>query len=145
MPRKTSLYAGETEGAILAARDSERTSKTRRHGRRSMIFREIIRRYDQICKGDVPDLTESEWNTLLPAGETWGQEDIDSDVRHGRLLAVARKNERLQKKLLSLRIGESVALIDLIERYWAATARGDTPPELPFQHAVAGARAGNRR
>ena len=145
MARKTSLYAGETEGAILAARDSERTSKSRRHGRRSLIFRELIRRYDQICKGDVPDLTESEWGTLLPAGEAWGQEDIDSDVRIGRLLAVARKNERLQKKLLSLRIGESVALIDLIERYWAASARGDALPELPFQHAAAGARAGNRR
>lgn|ERR1022692_660758 len=145
MARKTSLYAGETEGAILAARDTQRTSKTRRHGHRSLIFRELIRRYERICKGDVPDLTESEWNTLLPVGEAWGQEDIDSDVRIGRLLAVARRNERLQKKLLSLRVGESVALIDLIERYWAASARGDALPELPFQTAGGSVRGGNWR
>ena len=87
MPRKTSIYVDANSEAILAARDGAR-SEIRRHGRRSLIFRELIRRYDDICRrADPPDLTEPEWNVLVQAGERWAEQtDIDAGVRWARLL-----------------------------------------------------------
>ena len=103
MPRKTSIYVDANSEAILAARDGAR-SEIRRHGRRSLIFRELIRRYDDICRrADPPDLTEPEWNVLVQAGERWAEQtDIDAGVRWARLLAAPGRNERFLKKLLEL-------------------------------------------
>jgi hypothetical protein len=149
MPRKTSIYVDANSEAILAARDGAR-SEIRRHGRRSLIFRELIRRYDDICRrADPPDLTEPEWNVLVEAGERWAEQtDIDAGVRWGRLLAVPGRNERFLKKLLELGPAAQIAAVDYIERYWAAKSRNETLPALPGRTGArepASARASSRK
>ena len=44
MGRKTSIYVDAAGDSILAARDGA-VSEIKRHGRRSLIFRELLRRY----------------------------------------------------------------------------------------------------
>jgi hypothetical protein len=116
MGRKTSIYVDTVGDSILAARDGA-VSEIKRHGRRSLIFRELLRRYDEICR-DPPDLTAAEWRVLVEAGESWdGKTDIDVGVRWARLLAVANRKARLLKKLLDLGLAHQIAIVDYIERY----------------------------
>jgi len=147
MGHKTSLYVDTVGNSILAARDGA-VSEIKRHGRRSLIFRELIRRYDKICR-NPPDLTASEWSVLVDAGETWdGKTDIDAGVRWGRLLGAANRKDRLLKKLLELGLAHQIAIVDYIERYWAAKARRDTLPPLPGRDGTresVGARASGRQ
>jgi hypothetical protein len=134
MARKTSLYVDAAGDAIIDARNSDRSPGIRRHGQRSQIFRELLRRYDEICRTDVPELAESDWGVLLAAGSDWiGKEGIDAGVRIARLLtaASARKDEGLMKRLFDLGPAHRIVVVDFIERYWAAKKRGDTPPDLP--------------
>jgi hypothetical protein len=134
MARKTSIYVDAAGDSILAARDSGTAPLVKRHGRRSLIFRELLRRYDEICRNNIPDLSESEWALLLKAGEPWTvREDIDSGVRVGRLLTAAHKNERLMRRLLDLGHAHRISLVDFIERYWAAKARSEEPLPLPLR------------
>jgi hypothetical protein len=136
MARKTSIYVDDLADKILAARDGEKTA-TRRHGRRSQIFREMIRRYDEMCRNDVPELSEAEWDLLLQAGSNWATTDINGAVRMGALFGAAT-DSALLKRLLALSSGQRFALIDYIERYWAAKARGEAIPEIPGQHSESG-------
>jgi hypothetical protein len=130
MGRKTSIYVDTVGDSILAARDGA-VSEIKRHGRRSLIFRELLRRYDEICRA-APDLTAAEWRVLVEAGETWdGKTDIDAGVRWARLLGVANRQARLLKKLLDLGLAHQIAIVDYIERHWAAKARHDPLPPLP--------------
>jgi hypothetical protein len=130
MGRKTSIYVDAAGDSILAARDGA-VSEIKRHGRRSLIFRELLRRYDEICR-EPPDLTAAEWRVLVDAGETWdGKTDIDAGVRWARLLGAANRKARLLKKLLDLGLAQQIATVDYIERYWAAKARHDPLPPLP--------------
>jgi hypothetical protein len=131
MARKTSLYLDPAGDSILAARGAA-AAAIKRHGRRSLILRELMRRYDEICRGDPPDLTDAEWSALVEAGETWHSEtDIDAGVRWARLLDAANRNEPLGQKLLALGPAHQIAIVDYIERYWAAKARHDLLPPLP--------------
>lgn len=140
MGRKTSIYVDAVGDAILAARDGA-VSAIKRHGRRSLIFRELLRRYDQICR-DPPDLTAAEWRVLVDAGETWDDKtDIDAGVRWARLLGVASRKERLLKKLLELGLAHQIAIVDHVERHWAAKARHDTLPPLPSDDGAGGSAA----
>ena len=109
----------------------------------------MIRRYDAICRADVPDLEAAEWMTLLQAGAIWADGDVDGEARVGRLFTAVAPNRSLLKKLGGLTTGERFAVIDTIERYWAAKARGEQP-EVPGQNAgdavaKSRARAGARR
>jgi len=150
MARKTSLYVDATGDSILAARVGA-PSVIKRHGRRSLIFRELIRRYDDICRSDPPDLTDAEWSALIDVGQTWNGEtamDIEAGGRWARLLVAAKPNESLVGKLLDLRLARQIAIIDYIERYWAAKARHDPLPPLPGRNGTReslGPRAGSRR
>jgi hypothetical protein len=135
MGRKTSIYVDAVGDSILAARDGA-VSEIKRHGRRSLIFRELLRRYDQICR-HPPDLTAAEWRALVEAGEAWnGKTDIDAGVRWERLLGVADRKARLLQKLLALGLAHRIAIVDYIERYWAAKARHDPLPPLPSGDAA---------
>lgn len=136
MARKTSLYIDDAGLEILGARDYERSPAARRQGRRSAILREVLRRYDEICRNDLPELAEADWAALLEAGSDWmGKEDVDAAVRMGRLMtaAAARKNERLMRKLFDLGPAHRITVIDFIERYWAAKRRGDQPPSVSYE------------
>jgi len=109
----------------------------------------MIRRYDAICRADVPDLEDAEWMTLLQTGASWADGDVDGEARVGRLFTAVAPNRRLLKKLGGLTTAERFAVIDTIECYWAAKARGEQP-EVPGQNAgeavaKSRARAGARR
>jgi len=128
--RKTSLYVDSAGDAILAARDGA-VSGVKRYGRRSLLFRELIRRYDEICR-DPPDLADAEWSVLVAAGKAWdGQTDINAGARWAHLLGAVRGNDRLAGKLRELGLAHQIAIVDYIERYWAAKARCDILPPLP--------------
>ena len=90
--RKTSLYVDSAGDSILAARDGA-VSGVKRYGRRSLLFRELLRRYDEICR-DPPDLADAEWSMLVAAGKTWdGQTDIRAGARWAHLLAAVNGNQ----------------------------------------------------
>ena len=130
--RKTSLYVDSAGDAILAARDGA-VSGVKRYGRRSLLFRELIRRYDEICR-DAPELTDAEWNVLVAAGKAWdGQTDIKASARWAQLLGAVSGNDRLARRLRDLGLAHQIAVVDYIERYWAAKARRDTLPPLPVR------------
>lgn len=133
MPRKTSFYVDDVSEAIVAARDVA-PSSVRRLGRRSLLFREVLRRYDAICRTDLPALSSEEWSLLLTAGAGWAAESVTVSTRLGLLFGAAHAAglEPLIRKLVTLTAGESTALIDFIERHWAAKARGDAPPTIPL-------------
>lgn len=130
MARKTSLYIDTADEAIAAARDAHPVPASRRAGKRSAIFRELLRRYDEICRGDCPAFSEDEWATLVSVGREWGKRDVSSAVRMATLIESAG-DERLLRKLLGMRVAQRIAIVDFIERYWAARARGEAPPSFP--------------
>ena len=135
--RKTSIYVDSAGDSILAARDGA-VSLVKRYGRRSLLFRELIRRYDEICR-DPPDLADAEWSVLVAAGKAWdGQTDINAGARWAHLLGAVRGNDRLAGKLRELGLAHQIAIVDYIERYWAANARRDPLPPLPAQDDARG-------
>lgn len=141
MGRKTSIYVDSAGDSILAARDGA-VSLVKRYGRRSLLFRELIRRYDEICR-DPPDLAEADWSILVAAGRTWdGRTDINAGARWAHLVDAVNGNDALARKLRALGLAHQIAIIDYIERYWAANARRDPLPPLPAQD---GAREPGRR
>ena len=134
MARQTTFYVEAAALAIVAARDGETAASSRPAGRRSLVFRELLRRYDVVCRKDVPQLADADWTTLLPVGASWsGQTGVNSELRMASLFTAAAANERLLKRLGELAAGERVAPIDFIERYWATKARGGALPEVPGQ------------
>ena len=136
MGRKTSIYVDSAGDSILAARDGA-VSQVRRYGRRSLLFRELIRRYDEICR-DPPDLAEAEWSTLIAAGKTWeGQTDINASARWAHLLGALNGNDALARRLRDFGLAHQIAIVDYVERYWAANARRDTIPALPARNDTA--------
>jgi hypothetical protein len=141
--RKTSLYVDSAGDSILAARDGA-VSGVKRYGRRSLLFRELIRRYDEICR-DPPDLAEADWTTLVAAGKAWGgQTDINAAARWAHLLGAVSGNDVLARKLRALGLAHQIAIIDYVERYWAAKARRDTLPPLPARDGTRETRESER-
>jgi len=141
--RKTSLYVDSAGDAILAARDGA-VSGVKRYGRRSLLFRELIRRYDEICR-DAPDLADAEWSVLVAAGKTWdGQTDINAGARWVQLLGAVTGNDRLSRRLRELGLAHQIAIVDYVERYWAAKARRDTLPPLPVRDGTREPAVGER-
>jgi hypothetical protein len=131
--RKTSLYVDSAGDSILAARDGA-VSAVKRYGRRSLLFRELLRRYDEICR-NPPDLTEAEWSKLIAAGKTWHEQtDINASVRWAHLLGAVKGDARLVGRLGGLGLAHQVAIVDYVERYWAAKARRDTIPAVPARN-----------
>jgi hypothetical protein len=141
--RKTSIYVDSAGDSILAARDGA-VSGVKRYGRRSLLFRELLRRYDEICR-DPPDLADAEWSMLVAAGKTWdGQTDIRASTRWSHLLGAVNGNDGLARRLRDVGLAHQIAIVDYIERYWAAKARRDTLPPLPTRdgtRAAGGERA----
>lgn len=132
MPHKTSLYLDEVTEKILAARDPE-LSTHRRHGKRSQLLREFARRYDEICQSDLPELEDDDWRIIIEAGKGWQTNDspVSTAMLFGAVLDSCRGASGgpvLVKKLLNLTAGERIAIVDYVERYWAAKAKDETPP-----------------
>ena len=136
MGRKTSIYVDSAGDSILAARDGA-VSGVKRYGRRSLLFRELLRRYDEICR-DPPDLADAEWSMLVAAGKTWdGQTDIRASTRWSHLLGAVNGNDGLARRLRDVGLAHQIAIVDYIERYWAAKARRDALPPLPARDGTA--------
>lgn len=135
MGRKTSIYVDSAGDSILAARDGA-VSQVKRYGRRSLLFRELIRRYDEICR-NPPDLADAEWTVLVAAGEAWErQTDINASARWAHLLGALDGHDGLARRLRELGLAHQIAIVDYVERYWAAKARRDTLPTPPARDAT---------
>lgn len=132
MPRKTSLYIDAAAEAVVQARDFA-PRKVRRHGRRSSLFREFLRRYDAICRSDVPELEDDEWTVLIKAGQSWlDSDDVTTTHRLGSLIGAAGDSSKgLVTKLLDMQFARRMSVIDFIERYWSAKVRGVDLPVFP--------------
>ncbi len=138
MPRKTSIYLDETIEGILAVREGA-PPKTRRHGRRSQIIATLLRRYDELCHEDLPALSPEEWSNLISAGRTWSapSEGATSSVLVTTLIEATKRlpageqNNGLVTKILSFTPGQRLAIVDFVERYWAAKDRGGPSPAIP--------------
>ncbi len=132
MAHKTSLYLDEVTEQILAARDPE-VSGHRRNGRRSQLLRQLAKRYDEICQKDLPKLSDDQWQIILDAGRGWTADENQSptSVLVGTVVeACSRvpKGNELVKKLMQLSVGERIAIVDYVERYWVAKAKKETLP-----------------
>jgi hypothetical protein len=128
MAGKTSLFLDDSSERILSSRDSA-PNASRRLGLRSQILREVLRRYDDICSAALPELPDEEWQFLTESARTWTGSIETATTRLASLCDACQRQrrERLFKKLMGLTVTERVALVDLIERYWAAKARGERP------------------
>jgi hypothetical protein len=141
--RKTSIYVDSAGDSILAARDGE-VSLVKRYGRRSLLFRELIRRYDEICR-HPPDLAEADWSILVAAGRTWNERtDINAGARWAHLVDAVNGNDGLARRLRALGLAHQIAIVDYIERYWAANARRDPLPPLPARNDTGAPAEGER-
>jgi hypothetical protein len=139
MRRETSVYV-----IVLPRRSSPPVTSS---ARPPPSIAMVVARCDEACPTDLPELIESEWNILVDSGESWGLDDIDGRVRFGRLMTAAARNERLLKKLFVLGQAHRIAIVDFIERYWAAKACHEDAPPLPIRGAARDherARAGNK-
>lgn len=139
---KTSVYLDGSTRKILSAREGV-PPEARRHGRRSRILRDLLIRYDEICRRDLPNLTTDEWKVLIAAGRVWASTaegllapppipslvDTVNRVSPDQVDPAARA--KLLPKLLHLSCGQQVAAVDYVERYWAATERSEVPPPIP--------------
>ena len=133
--KKTSFLLDATSEAILGARDRAPGAE-RAHGQRSIIVREILRRYDEICRDEMPELSAEEWKLVRSIGR-----DLEGSESAGsvtvlvatmlRMFGRKPEGETLIQKVLGLRTSQQVALLDAVERYWASVARGEEPDAVP--------------
>lgn len=142
---KTSVYLDTATRRILAAREGAPV-ETRRHGRRSRILRDLLIRYDEICQRELPRLSTAEWKLLVQAGRVWAAtaESLLSPPPIPSLVDTVNRTPAsegetvraaLLKKLVDFTSGQQVAVVDFVERYWAAMERGSSPPALPSEGA----------
>lgn len=148
--RKTSFYLDETIEGILAAREGA-PAPSRRHGRRSQTIGTMLRRYDELCHADIPDLTHEDWHTVIEAGRTWSvpTESGSTSVllttlaEAGSRRPASQQHTALVEKIMGFTTGQRIAIVDFVERFWAAKDRGAATPPLPAPPARTPSRRGS--
>jgi hypothetical protein len=138
MPEKrpwkpTSILLDDATMAILDERDPvPRTEGSvpftaRRQGNRSLIIREAVRRYDEICRKEMPSLDADERKLLREAGRAMPA--APGATSFGILLDAVRRQssagEQLMMRILALSSPQQMALLDDVERYWAGKRRDE--------------------
>jgi hypothetical protein len=130
IPKSTSILLDDATKALLNERDSvpreEGAPNMRALGKRSEIIREAVRRYDEICRREMPDLTPEEKKLLREAGRGGPPPGPTS---FGILLDGIRRQgpagEKLMMRILALSSAQQIAVLDEVERYWAGKRRDE--------------------
>lgn len=126
MPRRTSIYLTDRAAKILAARGAGDGD-----GDRSATIRTILARYDEVCRRELPDLSESELSLCRdslngvifdednPASVSWVVLNVADSIRAGNLAAKWSVDARkLIAKLNATTYTQRLALVDDAERFW---------------------------
>lgn len=136
MARKTSLYLDADTETILSVRDGAPIEQ-RRLGRRSQLLRAFVRRYAEVCERDLPALGRADWKFVIEASRDRNRPPVLGEPGEprtfvGLLLEACHRAGRtdLAERLSTTTHGQRIALLDAVERHWAALDRGETPPPL---------------
>lgn len=106
----------------------------------SKAIGELIDRYDYIVKHNVPKFSAGEWKIIVEAiggqlVEAWAIGHVTAGIVDSISLDGAAERfevdgEAMIKKLKKLGYVQKLAMVDVVECYWAAHVRGENP-ELP--------------
>lgn len=142
MPAKLQVRIPDDLDSAIAER--ERSTRDR-----PSTVREILGRYLEVCRRELPVLDVEEWHVVMdalngswyegPQQADWWRVDVADLVtqqggarRHG-----VRDADRFLGKIRDLSYSQCVAVLDLAERYWAAVQRGEEPT-VPGETAAEG-------
>jgi hypothetical protein len=144
--KPTSILLDDATKTMLDQRDPVPRSEegvpfaARPQGNRSLIIRETVRRYDEICRKEMPALDADEKKLVREAGRE-GPTAPDA-TSFGILLDSVRRQgpagEQLMMRILALSTAQQFAVLDDVERYWAGKRRD----EITRAGAHAGGRSG---
>jgi Arc/MetJ-type ribon-helix-helix transcriptional regulator len=147
--RSTSILLDDATKALLNERDPVPRAgdgvptMARALGNRSEIIREAVRRYDEICRKELPALTMEEKRLLREAGR---RGPPPGPTSFGILLDEVRRQgaegEQLMMRILALSSAQQIALLDDVERYWAGKRREEA---LRAAHAASSSSRQRRR
>lgn len=128
------VYLTQDEEEILAPRT---VGGEGARGDRSSVLQRIIGRYAETVRRSTPTLTVDEWKLLCDAmngtlhesavsiAAVW-QEIEDTILLDAIDAKWGVEGPALVKKLKRLDYAGQVAVVDVVERYWTATRRGET-------------------
>ena len=107
----------------------ERTQRSR-----SETIRDIVKRYVEVCRRHRPDLERKEWYLIVDAfngtiiDEQFALPNLAAQIEDAIALDDADKRhavdgEALLRKLRNLTYAEKLAVVDIVDRFWADVAR----------------------
>lgn len=109
------------------------------NGSRSEAIRQMIARYDLICQRDQPKLSVAEWKLICDVmNGVWTSDGgphlplIWAEVSDGiRIDGLDKKwnvdGGALVERLRTLTQGQTIAVLDEVERFWRAVGRKEQP------------------
>jgi hypothetical protein len=122
-PLKTSIYLGPEVLSVVTEREVG-------PGSRSEVIRACIERYGEVCRRHCPDLAEGEWQALFHIlDEEWlaqfgSPQYVVAAVEDWETRTRPDRTERiLSSRLRAMTYVELVAVLDRVERHWAAVNR----------------------
>lgn len=133
MAKKISIYLGAPLERLLAERQSDVQQPT-------TVVNAVADRYLQVVRRSLPALTSNEWMLVFDALNgliTWDSADRLAAIYANisdviRVDGLDRKwsvdGPALVQKLRALSYGETIALVDVAERFWARF--GNQPVEI---------------
>jgi len=126
--KPTSIRLLDPEWTILEERESNFAD-------RSEVIRRCLRRYAEVCRRDLPQLSVDEWRLVMDAlngcwmhdtPAHWAALEIADAISLNRLdTKWGVDGADLQRRLGALGHGGWVALVDAAERFWASSSRGE--------------------
>ena len=129
---RISIYPGPEMARVIGERKRDESTLTQ-------TINAIVDRYGEICARNRPQLTEGEWMAVCdccngtwfaPASTLVGS--VLTNVEDTPELADKWDIDQpaLQRKLAALSYCEQVALVDMIERFWAAGSIDNATEQL---------------
>jgi len=141
-PEKTYPLVSFRLGVLAPVVDA-RIKGDRDNGARAEALREMVARYDLICRRDQPKFSVAEWKLICDVmNGVWTSDGganipmIWAEVSDGiRLNAVDKKwrvkGAALVEKIRALTAGQTIAVLDTVERFWVEVANGNQDAKVP--------------
>lgn len=129
MAERVTIYLNDDTAQLVAAREQL--------GRSATIAR-MLGRYQEICRRRLPELSRDEWCLIAdslngalsdpPQSVAWSIHGIEDSVRLDQIDAKWSVDwPALRERLQALDYAQLVAVVDLVERFWAAVSAGGNP------------------